>query len=43
MPAHEMDAKAARMIIDEIETPEGKKHAAQHPTFAVSPAEREST
>ena len=43
MPAHEMGAKAARMIIDEIETPEGKKHAAQHLSFAVSLAEREST
>ena len=43
MPAHEMGAKAARMIINEIETPEGKKHAAQHLSFAVSLAEREST
>ena len=43
MPAHEMGAKAARMIIDEIETPEGKKPAAQHLSFAVSLVEREST
>ena len=43
MPAHEMGTKAASMIIEEIEAPEGKKHAAQHLSFAVSLVEREST
>ena len=43
MPAHEMGAKAAKMIIEEIEAPDGKKTGAQHLSFAVSLVEREST
>ena len=43
MPAHEMGAKAARMLVDEIEAEAGKKPGAQHLSFAVSLVEREST
>ncbi|MBT9812442.1 LacI family DNA-binding transcriptional regulator [Enterocloster citroniae] len=42
IPAYEMGAKAARMLIDEIEAPEGSKPAPQHLTFPAVLVERES-
>ena len=43
MPAHEMGAKAAKMLIEEIEAPSGQKPGAQHLSFSASLVEREST
>jgi len=43
LPAYEMGVKAAKMIVEEIEAPDGKKPGAQHLSFAVSLVEREST
>ena len=43
MPAHEMGAKAAKMLIEEIEAPSGQKPGAQHLIFSASLVEREST
>ena len=43
MPAHEMGVKAAKMLIDEIEAPTGKKPGPQHLIFSASLVEREST
>ena len=43
MPAHMMGARAAKMIIEEIEAPDGKKAGAQHLSFAANLVEREST
>ena len=39
----EMGAKAAKMLIEEIEAPSGQKPGAQHLSFSASLVEREST
>lgn len=43
MPAHAMGVRAAKMIVEEIEAPDGKKAGAQHLSFAANLVEREST
>lgn len=43
MPAHEMGAKAAKMVIEEIEAPSDHKLGPRHLTFATTLVEREST
>ncbi len=43
LPAVEIGANAARMVIEEIESPVGKKTSIQHLTFAASLSERESS
>ena len=43
MPAHEMGANAARMVIEKIEAPASEKPSIQHMTFATTLVEREST
>lgn len=43
LPAVEIGANAARMVIEEIESPVGKKPSIQHLTFAASLSERESS
>lgn len=43
IPAYEIGTKAARMTIDDIEAPTGKKSAPQHLVFDSSLVEREST
>ena len=43
LPAVEIGANAARMVIEEIEAPIGNKPSIQHLTFAASLSERESS
>lgn len=43
IPAQEMGAKVTRMVIDEIEAPEGEKPSVQHLVFPASLVERESS
>lgn len=43
MPAHEMGAKAAAMIIEDIETPADRKPGVQHLTVTAVLKERETT
>ncbi len=43
MPAHQMGSKAMRMIVEEIEAPEGQKPGLQHLAMAATLVEREST
>ena len=43
IPAYEIGRKAARMLIEEIEAPEGAKPPAQHLSFAATLVERESS
>ena len=43
LPAVEIGTNAARMVIEEIEAPIGKKPSIQHLTFAASLSERESS
>lgn len=43
IPAHEMGQKAARMLIDEIESPADAKPSVQHLVFSSQLVEREST
>ena len=43
IPAREIGAEAIRMIVEEIEAPEGEKPSVQHLSFAASLVEREST
>lgn len=43
MPAHEMGAKAAQMIIEDIEAPPDKKPGVQHLTVTAVLKERETT
>ncbi len=42
MPAHAMGARAARMIVEEIEAPEDQKPGLQHLVLTATLAERES-
>ena len=43
IPAREMGTKAVRMIVEDIEAPEGRKRSVQHLTFEATLVEREST
>lgn len=43
IPSYEIGRKAARMLIEEIEAPEGAKPPAQHLSFAATLVERESS
>ena len=43
IPAREMGAKAAKMLIEEIEAPSDQKPCVQHLSFSASLVEREST
>lgn len=43
LPAKEIGTNAARMVIEEIESPVGSKPSIQHLTFAASLSERESS
>ena len=43
LPAREMGVRAAKMIVEEIEAPDGRKTGAQHLSFAANLVEREST
>ena len=43
LTGHEVGAKAAKMLIEEIEAPSGQKPGVQHLSFSASLVEREST
>ena len=43
MPAHEMGAHAAKMLIEKIEAPARHKPSVQRMSFATTLVEREST
>ena len=43
LPAAEIGTNAARMVIEEIESPAGKKPSTQHLRFAASLSERQSS
>ena len=43
IPAREMGAEAVRMVVEDIEAPEGGKPSVRHLTFEASLVEREST